>query len=78
MLQAIRERASGWFAWVLFAFISIPFALWGVNQYFDADPNPPVAKVNGAEIGLNAFQQAYSEQRQRLRAALGDRFDDAR
>ncbi len=35
MLQFIRDRAKGWFAWVIVTLITIPFALWGINQYFD-------------------------------------------
>lgn len=77
MLQSIRERATGWIAWVVFVLITIPFALWGVNEYFGADQNPSVANVDGTEIGLQQFQQAYAEQRQRLRTALGPDFDES-
>ncbi len=77
MLQSIRERATGWIAWVVFGLISVPFALWGVNQYLGTDPNPVVAKVNGTEISLQQFQQAYTQQRDQLRAALGSNFDES-
>ena len=36
MLTTIRERAQGWIAWVIVTIISVPFALWGINEYFDA------------------------------------------
>ena len=36
LLQSIRDRATGWIAWVIVIFISIPFALWGINEYFSA------------------------------------------
>ena len=34
MLTAIRYRVSGWIAYFIVLLISIPFALWGVDQYF--------------------------------------------
>ncbi|MCH9670011.1 MAG: SurA N-terminal domain-containing protein [Gammaproteobacteria bacterium] len=62
MLQGIRDRAQGWIAWVIVILICIPFALWGVNEYFGNDPNQPVATVNGTEIPLMEFQRSYQVQ----------------
>ena len=75
MLQGIRDRAKGWFAWVIVIFISIPFALWGIQEYFGTDPNVAVAEVNGTELGLQQFQLAYQRQRQQLRNLLGAQAD---
>ncbi|MEM7254939.1 MAG: SurA N-terminal domain-containing protein [Pseudomonadota bacterium] len=70
MLQGIRDRAQGWLAWVIVILICIPFALWGVNEYFGTDPNVPVADVNGTEIPLQEFQFAYQQQQQAVRQLL--------
>ncbi len=51
--------------------ISVPFALWGINQYFTPVSDLSVAKVNGTEIELREFQQAVQNQRSRLRQMLG-------
>jgi peptidyl-prolyl cis-trans isomerase D len=51
--------------------ISVPFALWGINQYFTPVSDLSVAKVNGTEIELREFQQAVQQQRSRLRQMLG-------
>lgn len=71
MLQAIRDRATGWIAWAIVILITIPFAFWGIQEYLSPDPNVAVAEVNGEEIGYDRFQQAYARQQQRLRALLG-------
>jgi len=74
MLQFIRERAQSWIAWVIVILIIIPFALWGINQYFDGGKEIPAAKVNDAEISPQRLQQVYFQQQQRLRQMLGDNY----
>ena len=63
MLTQIRARASGWLAWVIVILITIPFALWGIQSYFEGPTEVPVATVNGEEIPLYAFQNELSRQR---------------
>ena len=77
MMQAIRDQATGWIAWVIVILISIPFALWGIQEYVNPNPNVPVAEVNGQEISLQYYQQAYQRQRMRLQQMLGANFDPA-
>ena len=50
MLQEIREKAQGWFAWAIVVLISIPFALWGIQEYLGVGKDVVVAEVNGQEI----------------------------
>lgn len=71
MLQIIRDRAQSWIAWVIVILIIIPFALWGINQYFDGGKEISAAKVNGIEISQQALQQAVYQQQERLREMLG-------
>lgn len=83
MLEYIRERAQGWFAWAIVILLVIPFALWGVNEYISPETKVNVAVVNGKDITDSEFQQMYQQQRARLQAMLGDNFspalfDDAR
>ena len=70
MLVAIRERATGWLAWVIVGLIAIPFALWGINSYFEGGSEVPVARVNGEEISAYAYQQDLSQRRQQLARQL--------
>ena len=77
MLQTIRDRASGWIAYIIVGLLTIPFALWGINSYF-GDPAPlDAAQAGDDNISLQEFQQAYQQQRQRLQNLLGDNFDPA-
>lgn len=78
MLQTIRDRASGWFAYIVFGMLIIPFALWGINYYTHDNAAVYAAKVNGDEIGLSQFQQAFQNQRERLRQAGMRDVDEAR
>lgn len=71
MLQFIRERAQSWIAWVIVILIIIPFALWGINQYFDGGKELPAAKVNDTEISQQRLQQVFYQQQQRLQEMLG-------
>ena len=75
MLTAIKERASGWIAYTLVGFISIPFVLWGINSYFEGASKITVATVNGVEVDETIYQQALSEQRRSLVQMMGRNVD---
>lgn len=72
MLQAIRDRATGWFAWVIVSLIIVPFALWGVHHYVEKDHNPTVLKVGNSQVTLREFQRIEYEQRGRLVSSFGE------
>ncbi len=71
MLLDIREKAQGWFAWIIVAFITIPFALWGIQSYLGVGKEPVMASVNGEEITQRQVDQETRRLRERLRAQLG-------
>jgi len=71
MLLAIREKAQGWFAWLIVAFITIPFALWGIQSYLGVGEEPVVASVDGTDITQREVDQQVRQMRERLRAQLG-------
>lgn len=75
MLNFIRERAQGWIAWVIVGLLIIPFALWGINEYFGNGGKLVAANVNGKEISQREFQQAFYEQRGRMQQMLGGQYD---
>jgi peptidyl-prolyl cis-trans isomerase D len=77
MLQAIRDKVTGWIAYGIIFLISIPFALWGVNSYLGGGEILPAATVNGEEIGVREFDQAYSNYRQRLAQLFGGSIPEA-
>ena len=71
MLQFIRDHATGWVAWGIVLLICVPFALWGIYDYLGPNPNVSVATVNGSEISLQQYRQAYQSQQAQLQAAFG-------
>lgn len=77
LMQAIRDRAQSWIAWVIVSFLILIFAVWGINTYFEPDSRVKVAEVNGMEIGQQAYLQAFEMQRNRLQQQFGGNLDPA-
>ncbi|MYD76726.1 MAG: hypothetical protein F4244_09005 [Gammaproteobacteria bacterium] len=75
MLTAIKERATGWIAWAIVILITIPFALWGINSYFEGGTEAPAATVNGRDLPLHVYQDNLQSRTQLLRQEFGDSFD---
>ncbi|NOX75205.1 MAG: peptidylprolyl isomerase [Gammaproteobacteria bacterium] len=75
MLHFIRERAQGWIAWVIVGLLIVPFALWGINEYFGNGGRLVAATVNDTDISEREFQQAFFEQRNRMQKMLGGQYD---
>ncbi|HJW28225.1 MAG TPA: SurA N-terminal domain-containing protein, partial [Saprospiraceae bacterium] len=66
MLQTIRDRASGWIAYIIVGLLVITFALWGIQTYFSQSESRDIAKVGHSAISPQVFQQAFQQQRQRF------------
>ncbi|MCF6210001.1 MAG: SurA N-terminal domain-containing protein [Gammaproteobacteria bacterium] len=75
MLTFIREKVQGWIAWVIVGLLIIPFALWGINEYFGTGGSLVAATVNDAEIDQREFRQTFYEQRDRMQEMLGGQYD---
>ena len=58
MLQNIRDRSTGWLAYVIVIGISIPFALWGIDQYF-TNNQIIAAEINDTKISLERLNNEY-------------------
>ncbi len=71
MLQSIRDKTSGWIAYLIVFLISVPFALWGVNSYLGGGEAKPAATVNGEEISARDLDTAYANYRRRLSEVFG-------
>ncbi len=65
MLTEIRDRSSGWFAWIIAALIIIPMAFWGVNEYASTEAQPVLVEFGDQKIYQQAFQQQLANQQQR-------------
>lgn len=75
MLQAIRDNAQGWIAWVIVGLIILTFALFGIDQYARGDKVEVVAEVNGEDVTAREFVTLYNRQQQRLQQQFGDLYD---
>lgn len=74
MLEAIRNRAQGIFAWIIVGLIAIPFALWGINNYFREGGQVLAATVNGEDITIPEFRSAFQRYTQQMRFLMGQNF----
>jgi len=43
MLSSIKNKTKGWVAYLIVGLITIPFALFGINEYFTGASNIVVA-----------------------------------
>ena len=77
MLEAIRKHTTGWLAKLILALITIPFALFGIDSYFNqAGSNVAIAKVNGDKISIQEYGNAIENVRNRLQSE-GQKVDAA-
>lgn len=77
MLQSIHDKAKGWIAYVIVGLIIIPFALFGINQYFEGGGKLSAAVVNGEEIPVQAVQNALVQLKQQFGGQLPPGMDEA-
>ncbi len=63
MLQNIRDKFTGGFAIAILVLIGIPFVFVGINYNFIGSSY--AAKVEGEDIGVTQFEQAYRDQLER-------------
>lgn len=71
LLDNIRSWAHSWLMTILLVLIIVPFAFWGINQYFEGGGPMVIAEVNDSPIGVREYQLALQQQRFRLQSALG-------
>lgn len=76
MLEFIRDRAKGVFAWLIVGAIIVTFASVGIQQYLSGGGDNSVAKIDGAEISQGQLQTAFLQQRQRLQEMFGGELPD--
>ena len=77
MLTKIRDKATGWIAYAIVTLISIPFALWGIQQYFGLDTSPAAIEIDDVEITeFQLEQEILNKKRELEQAQLANRFTD--
>ena len=71
MLGAIRNKSKGWVAYLIVGLITVPFALFGIQDYANRSANTAIAKVDGEDIDINIYYQELSTQQRNLQQQLG-------
>lgn len=74
MLQSFREQIKGWVATVVIGLLIIPFALWGVNSYFQYGAGDWVAQIDDQQISQAEFRNEYQQQLNRFQQMLGAQY----
>ena len=81
MLSAIRNKSKGWVAYLVVGLITVPFALFGIQDYVSSSANTTFATVDGEDFDVNVYyHELYTQQRnlqQQLGAAYSQEIDNA-
>jgi peptidyl-prolyl cis-trans isomerase D len=80
MLTGMRGAANSWLGkivlTVMFGFLIVSFAIWGIGDIFKGYGATTLAKVGGTEIGIEPFRRAYQQRifeiQQRSRGFTGE------
>lgn len=76
MFDAVRNNKR--IVQVFLGLIVLPFAFWGVESYINnAGNSDQVASVGDSKISRQQYQQAWQEQQDRLRTAMGPAYNPA-
>lgn len=74
MLQAIRDKTQGVFAWFVVIILVLVFFLWGLSSYLTSsrmDKKNVIATVNKSKIYQSEFHQVYQNAYQQQAAISG-------
>jgi len=74
MLGAIRKKSKGWVAYLIVGLITVPFALFGINDYVSRSGNTSIASVDGEEIDINLYYRELDSQQRNLQQQLGAQY----
>lgn len=75
MLSAIRDKTQGIITAIILGLLAIPFALWGVNSYFETGSDLTVARVGGEEIKTSVYRRTLDQQRRLFESQAGRQVD---
>ena len=76
-LQTLRSHSKGWVAGILFFFLIIAFAAWGIEDMLRQgfSRTGPVMTVGSDSIGQREFENAYQRMIRNLQDRLQRQFD---
>lgn len=74
MLDRLRVHVKGWLGVVILIMISIPFALFGLQNYTSGGSEQPVAEVGGFKIYQADVNRAYQDRVAQLKEQYADQY----
>ena len=74
MLGAIRNKSKGWVAYLIVGLITVPFALFGIQDYVSRSANTSIASVDGEDIDFNLYYRELETQQRNLQQQLGAQY----
>lgn len=74
MLQTIRDKITGWIAWLFLGAIAVVFVFWGID--FQSGAASYAAKVDGERISAAEVRRAWQQQQARLQQMLRTELPD--
>ena len=88
MLQRIRDKSSGWIAFVILGLVIITMAFFGIESYFAPKVETFAAKIEGPakfwiwgkqsrEVSQDEFRRRFEQVRAQERTRQGESFDSA-
>ncbi len=77
MLQALRKHSKGWVAGILFFFLILAFAAWGIEDMLRQgfQRTGPVIEVGREAVGRSEFENAYRRMMRIWEERLGRQID---
>lgn len=75
MLQALREKTSGWIAKIVLGVLIFVFSFFGIESYFQAQNQTWLAKVGKNEISQDQFNDRLNRERQNMLQRMGGQGD---
>jgi peptidyl-prolyl cis-trans isomerase D len=74
MLDRLRTHVKGWLGMAILVLISIPFALFGLQNYTAGGSEAPIAEVGDYKIYQADVNNAYQERLAQLKQQYGDQY----
>jgi len=74
MLSAIRNKSKGWVAYVVVGFITIPFVLFGIQDYLGGSSNTSIATVDGEDVDINVYYRELNKRQSNLQQQFGSAY----
>lgn len=76
MLLRIKDRITGWFAYLVVGLISVPFALWGINFYFQEGGNVTILEIGDQKVDLRNFNEAFIQNKRFIESTSNQEVPD--